>query len=399
MGPMGNIFIPDDVYFILNRLCKCGYSAHIVGGCVRDMLIGITPTDYDITTSATPDEVKAAFPEYKTVDTGIKHGTVSLIYRKAQYEITTYRTEGTYTDNRHPDSVSFTRTLALDLSRRDFTVNAMCADKDAHVTDLFGGMKHIEERVISAVGCPDQRFGEDALRILRALRFSAKLGFSLDAETERAVRDCSELLHNISVERIYTELIKLVGADYAYGVISRYADVILKVLPELGRIALPCRERFEKACDKVRMAALFALGAPDASAAFHSAMKRLHTDSKTAKIGSLALSAMKCPMSRRGDILRLLYRLGDECATFTAELCALVLGDDIPERVVAAKKSGLPYKISDMALGGAAFASAGFVGENIGRAMEKTLFAIMDGEIGNTESEILAYINQLDRGV
>lgn len=395
--PTHEVFIPEDVCFILNRLCERGYTAHIVGGCVRDMLIGIPPTDYDITTSATPEEVKEVFSELRIIDTGLKHGTVTLLYRGQPYEITTYRTEGAYTDNRHPDSVSFTRNLSLDLSRRDFTVNAMCADKEGRLTDLFGGVGHIEERVISAVGCAKERFTEDALRIMRALRFSATLGFRLDAETAAAVIECRELLDRVSVERIYSELIKLVSGKYAYGVITEYTDIIKKVLPELSEIRLPPSERFALFDGKVRLAALFAVGADTPSGAFSSAMKRLHTDTKTRTLGARALDALCCPTDTEGELLELLYRVGQECAEFTAELKALVYGElGLPDALAAAKSCGRPYKMSDMALGGAQFARAGFVGEKIGRAMEGALCAIMRGEIENTAAEICEYIKTLE---
>ncbi len=394
--PRYDITIPDDVYFILNKLEACGHGAHIVGGCVRDMLIGKAPTDYDITTSATPDEVKNVFSEYRTVDTGIKHGTVTLILGGAPYEITTYRTEGAYTDNRHPDSVSFTRTLAEDLSRRDFTVNAMCADKSGKLTDLFGGESHVEKRIISAVGTAEARFSEDALRILRALRFSATLGFALDGETAAAVRKCKDLLTNISVERSFSELLKLLSGDFAYDVLGEYGEAVGVILPELRELSLPPRDSFARASARVRLASLFALGADAPHIAFDAAMKRLHTDTKTRCTGALALERMGMPISTASDALRLLYSVGDECADFTAELRALVFGDaSVRELLSAARESGLPYKISDMALGGGDFVSVGFSGENIGRAMEGALFAIMDGEIANDADRIRAYIKEL----
>lgn len=394
--PKYNITIPNDVYFILNRLGECGYTAHIVGGCVRDMLIGITPTDYDITTSATPQEIKEVFGDFRTVDTGIKHGTVTLIYGGEPYEITTYRTEGAYTDNRHPDSVSFTRNLSLDLSRRDFTVNAMCADKDGKLTDIFGGIGHLESGIISAVGCARERFSEDALRILRALRFSATLGFALDSETADAALECSALLDNISVERTYTELYKLCMGKFAYRVISEYSEIIKRVLPELSSVTLPSEDVFARADGGVRLAALFALGANNPEAAFDVAMRRLHTDTKTRTVGACALKYLSYPIKNRSDALKLLYLIGQECAHFTAALKALIFGDDsAAQLLLLAKSSGVPYKISDMAVGGDVFVLAGFRGENIGKAMEKTLFAIMSGELSNTEDDVRQYIKEL----
>ena len=394
--PKYNITIPTDVYFILNRLCECGYTAHIVGGCVRDMLIGKAPTDYDITTDATPEEIKTAFSDFRTVDTGIKHGTVTLIYNGAPYEITTYRIEGAYSDNRHPDSVSFTRNLSLDLSRRDFTVNAMCADKDGNLTDLYGGAEHLSAGVISAVGCAKKRFSEDALRILRAIRFSATLGFKLDAETAKAAFECASLLDNISVERIYTELYKLICGEYAYRVISEYGDIIKKVLPELSTLILPPSDRFGAASGNVRLASLFALGAENPEAAYDGAMRRLHTDTKTRVAGACALKYLSYPLETESDALKLLFLVGDEWAEFTAQLKKTVLGEGGGSRLLdLAKCSGKPYKFSDLSVSGAGFVASGLVGENIGRGMKAVLFAIMDGVIDNTVEEILRYIKKL----
>lgn len=391
-----NIRIPSDVYFILNRLCERGHTAHIVGGCVRDMLIGIEPGDYDITTSATPEETKAAFSEFRTVDTGIKHGTVTLIYGGAPYEITTYRTEGAYTDNRHPDSVSFTRTLELDLSRRDFTVNAMCADKDGRLTDLFCGLEHIRLGVISAVGCAKERFSEDALRILRAIRFSATLGFQLDGQTAAAARECSHLLKNISAERIYTEIHKLFSGKFAYRVISEYGDIIKAVIPELSAISLPPEDRFSAAGGGARLVSLFVCGVDNPPQAFVDAMRALRTDTATRNRGAIALEYINYPIETEADALRLLYSVGGEQADFVAELKALVFGETLAAELISrAAASGVPYKIADMAVGGEAFVAEGFGGKRIGEAMQSALFAIIDGKIGNNEAEIRSFIKEL----
>lgn len=191
---------------IVKGLCAAGFPAYYVGGCVRDRLLGRPVHDWDVTTAALPEEVMALFEH--CVPTGIRHGTVTVFLDGAQAEVTTFRTEGVYLDGRHPSEVRFVRTLAEDLSRRDFTINAMAMDADGNVTDLFGGRDDLARRCIRCVGDPEKRFREDALRMLRAYRFSAQLGFALDAATAGAVERCAPLAAALSMERIRDEMEK-----------------------------------------------------------------------------------------------------------------------------------------------------------------------------------------------
>jgi len=200
------LFIPEKINFVLNRLKNEGYAAYIVGGCVRDMLTGKLPNDYDITTSATPEQVKQLFD--KTADTGIKHGTVTVIVEKTPIEVTTFRTENSYTDSRHPDNVEFVTDIKYDLSRRDFTVNAMAYNNIDGLVDLFGGKADIENRILRAVGNPEKRFCEDSLRILRLYRFASVLDFSIEKNTLDAAKKYADTLKNVSCERIFSELTK-----------------------------------------------------------------------------------------------------------------------------------------------------------------------------------------------
>lgn len=204
---MREIKIPEKVEYIIRCLEDHGYEAYIVGGCVRDSILGRVPGDWDITTSARPEQVKDIFR--RTVDTGIEHGTVTVMLDKDGFEVTTYRIDGTYEDSRHPSSVFFTRNLTDDLARRDFTINAMAYHPDRGFVDAFGGMADLKARCIRCVGSAAERFTEDALRILRAVRFAAQLDFDIDPDTAEAIRDKAPLLKNISAERIQMELVKL----------------------------------------------------------------------------------------------------------------------------------------------------------------------------------------------
>ena len=201
-----NFELPKNIKFILDTLINNGHSAYIVGGCVRDLLCDKTPHDYDITTSATPMQIQNLFK--KTVATGLKHGTITIIIEDQQVEVTTFRTESVYTDNRHPESVNFVEDVKHDLARRDFTVNAMCYNENEKLIDLFGGIDDIKLKTLKAVGDPKTRFREDALRILRLFRFAATLGFGIEKNTFDAAIECAPLLKNISAERVFTELQK-----------------------------------------------------------------------------------------------------------------------------------------------------------------------------------------------
>ncbi len=223
--------IPDKVNAIIEELMRHGYEAYAVGGCVRDMLLGREPEDWDITTSATPCEVKKLFR--RTVDTGIEHGTVTVLMDSEHFEVTTYRLDGVYEDNRHPREVSFTSSLTEDLKRRDFTINAMAYNEKEGFIDLFGGMEDLKNKLIRCVGSAEERFDEDALRILRAVRFSAQLGFMIEEQTLQAIRDRAGNLKNISAERIRVELTKLLLSDHSDRLHMLYEVGITKVvLPE-----------------------------------------------------------------------------------------------------------------------------------------------------------------------
>jgi len=223
--------MPDKVKRIIDTLVNAGYEAYVVGGCVRDSILGREPDDWDITTSALPAEVKSLFPV--TIDTGIKHGTVSILLGKETFEVTTYRLDGKYEDGRHPKEVTFTPSLEEDLKRRDFTINAMAYNDKAGIVDLFEGQKDLERGVIRCVGDSDKRFEEDALRVMRAIRFSAQLGYSIDPLTSTAMRNHANNLRKISAERIRVELVKLLESKHPEKIEEAYDLGLTKIiLPE-----------------------------------------------------------------------------------------------------------------------------------------------------------------------
>ena len=226
--------IPEKAEIILHTLEEAGYEAYVVGGCVRDSILGRSPDDWDITTSAKPEEVKALFR--RTVDTGLIHGTVTVMLDKEGFEVTTYRVDGEYEDGRHPKEVSFTASLEEDLKRRDFTMNAMAYNPKRGLVDLFGGVQDMENRIVRCVGNPMERFTEDALRILRAVRFSAQLGFSIEGETLKAISALAPNLKYVSAERIQVELLKLLVSPHPDYLRTAYeAGITKEILPEFDR--------------------------------------------------------------------------------------------------------------------------------------------------------------------
>lgn len=230
-----NMRLPEHVKFILGRLEENGFEGYAVGGCVRDALLGRVPQDWDITTNAKPLQVKELFR--RTIDTGLQHGTVTIMLDHTGYEVTTYRIDGEYEDGRHPKAVSFTGSLSDDLMRRDFTINAMAYNETEGLVDLFGGRADLEQGVIRCVGEPKERFTEDALRMMRAIRFSAQLGFSIEARTLAAIRELAPSIQRISAERIQTELLKTLISAHPQTV-RRYYETGLSshFLPELDRM-------------------------------------------------------------------------------------------------------------------------------------------------------------------
>lgn len=232
---MLKINIPENANRIIHTLQGAGFEAYIVGGCVRDAVLGRTPEDWDITTSARPEEVKALFR--RTIDTGIAHGTVTVMFGKEGYEVTTYRVDGRYEDHRRPSSVTFTASLIEDMKRRDFTMNAMAYNDEEGLVDHFDGLGDLKRRRIQCVGKPKERFDEDALRILRAIRFSAQLGFSIDEGTRQAIREQAGFLKDISAERIHIELTKLLLSGHPEEIRTACELGVTKVvLPEFDKM-------------------------------------------------------------------------------------------------------------------------------------------------------------------
>lgn len=226
--------VPEGAAFILERLRARGYRAYVVGGCVRDSLMGLTPKDFDLCTDALPGQMQEVFADCRVVETGLRHGTLTVVHDHIPYEVTTFRVDGAYSDHRHPDGVTFVKDIVADLSRRDFTVNAMAWNPEEGLVDAFHGQQDLRSRIIRCVGNPRTRFQEDALRILRALRFAAVYGFTIEEETSAAIHALCASLRDVAPERIRVELAKLLCGQAAEEILRAYSDVIFTVLPPLA---------------------------------------------------------------------------------------------------------------------------------------------------------------------
>ena len=403
---MNNIFIiPPEVLFVIDRLESRGYRAYCVGGCVRDHLMGREPGDYDVTTSARPDEMLQVFSDCRLVETGLQHGTVTIVRNGMNIEVTTYRIDGSYDDGRHPDSVTFTDKLSDDLCRRDFTINAMAFSPENGVVDLYDGKEDLKKRVIRCVGCAEERFTEDGLRIMRALRFASVLDFTLDCECSAAVFRLKHLLDKISRERIYTELTKLIGGVGAARILREYAAVVSQVLPDISE------ESIKKAADAIELdEKLYVSCGCERNTAMRYA---LLLDGLDYKVAQGAINSLKPSRAVKNAVLMYKNLLPDPTAAGTARLMsktddlfpaslarfACVLGkishedakmrESIADEIV---KNDLPRRLSMLPVTGNDLAAMGFKGREIGEKLAEILELVMCAKIANTREDIENYI-------
>ena len=389
-----NITLHKDVSYLLSRLESAGYEAYAVGGFVRDAILGREAGDCDITTSALPEVIKSVFSDLRTVDTGIKHGTVTVLYGGTPYEITTYRVDGEYADNRHPNTVSFTASLREDLARRDFTVNAMAYSDSRGLVDVFGGREDLASKLIRAVGEPERRFSEDALRILRALRFASVLDFEIDEATKRAIFTESYRLASVSAERILVELRKLVGGVGAYRIIREYESVLIPLFRGIGKITLPDPVAFAEMSPEERLIAIFYLSSENPSLAFSDTMLALRTDRRTERFGASVLAVMSLDLF--GDRLcEATLDFGREVVSFALNLLArLSVTTDAQVRFAEIIASGAPTSIAELVIGGKDLMSLGYSGADIGILLRKLAIVAMSGRVSNTPDSLIEYIKK-----
>ena len=438
--------IPAGAGYILQMLTAAGHEGYLVGGCVRDLLRGVEPHDWDICTSALPEETEQRFAGRRILGTGLKHGTVTVLVEDEPYEITTYRREGPYSDRRRPDYVRFVPDLAEDLARRDFTMNAIAMDLDGNLRDPFGGAEDIRAGLIRCVGEPDPRFQEDGLRVMRALRFAAVFGYEIEAHTARAIHENRAMLDRVAAERINVELRKLLVGKDAGNVLRQYPDVFCQFWPQLGPLVTleqhspwHCRGGWEHTIHAVeaapadvalRLAMLLHdigkpackstdeqgvdhfYGHPAVSARLADEMlQALKFDSKTRERVVLLVKRHDVPLPPTGPaIRRWLRRLGPEAFFQLLEVKrADNMGQNLEkvrgrlaelgeiraqaERILAEKQC---LTLKDLAVNGRDVIAAGIEpGPEVGQVLEGLLKRILDGEIQNQRNALLKGINSI----
>lgn len=397
---MVRIELPKDVRHIINVLMENGYEAYAVGGCVRDSILGRTPGDWDITTSALPMQVKALFR--RTIDTGIQHGTVTVMLGKNGYEVTTYRIDGKYEDSRHPKSVKFTSNLVEDLKRRDFTINAMAYNDEHGIVDAFDGMGDLKRKIIRCVGKAHDRFDEDALRILRAVRFSAQLGFDIEDDTAKAAKELAPTLVKISRERIHTELNKLLLSDNPdYFSVVYDLGVMKIIIPELENIdahKLDKIKHFIKKTSAVlpeRYAAL--LSCVDADTAGR-ILKGLKLDNATISMAAKLVKYYNMnPMLSEADVRHYINEVGENDALriidFNISVCGseLIKGyTDMKKICVMVMERGDCTELRNLKISGKDLVGAGFpAGKQLGEILQKLLCEVLDNPEFNEYNYLL----------
>lgn len=439
-----NIDLPKYVKKLIQRLESSGFEAYGVGGCIRNPLMGLPVTDYDITTSALPEEIIRVFPDMKIIETGIKHGTVTVVSEGNSAEITTYRTDGEYTDRRHPENVFFTRSLKEDLARRDFTVNALAYSGSGEIVDLYGGIEDLSKGVLRCVGDPCQRFDEDALRIMRGLRFMSAYGFTPDIETEKALHSKKELLREISVERITSELSKILcgNSEFLYLVLHNYWDIFAVIIPEITvchgfdqQTHYHNRDVWEHIITAVcsiepvpylRLAMLFHdLGKPAcytfyngeghfkghnqvSSKICQDTMTRLHFDGDTIKKTVFLVERHDMPMNNDPVLIKKHLRRFGEDLYF--DLIKVHIADDLAKASVALERIPMYneakaaaekiisekecFSRKDLGLNGNDMIKEGFSGEEIGEKLDFLLNAVIEGKCENTAEALLKYLRE-----
>lgn len=367
--------IPQNIEFIIRKLTENGYKAYIVGGCVRDILLGKTPDDYDVTTSATPNEVIFLFE--KTVPTGIKHGTVTVIVDGCAVEVTTFRTENGYADNRRPDNVEFVTSIADDLSRRDFTVNAMAYNHEDGLIDLFGGKADLENKILRTVGDSEIRFREDSLRILRLFRFAAVLGFEIEENTLNAAIEHSHLLQNVSRERIFAELKKAITGEN-FKIFSEL--IICGGLEFLNITKIPNFKKIKKHRNNLLLCLYISLDSKG--------LEELKPSNKEREFFATFDKLLKLPSPQtKADIKEMLNISNPDILKAFFEYKEW---DKSP--ILEIIKTNEPYKISHLAIDGKTLIELGYKGEKIGEILEHLRKTVINNPSKNNRKDLLKEI-------
>jgi len=396
------IFLPVSVMSVIDRLNEAGFAAYVVGGCVRDSLLGREPPDWDIASSAAPEQVIDVFGKENVVPTGIKFGTVTVLHGGMDFQITTFRADLEYTDHRRPCGVVFGQSLAEDLARRDFTVNAM-AYRPGEFVDLFGGEADLRAEALRAVGEPALRFEEDALRILRGLRFASVLGFAIEPQTAQAMREKAALLRHISVERVYTEITKLICGGQAGKIIDEYGDIFGVVLPELyaDKLEIAANALQSLSAEPLLRWAAICYNAKEETV--NTLLRRLRAEKPLIRRVKELRSCVKILLTKSRDLRAgasmLLRVFGQNYHAALALAHAIDQNGDREEFLKTVEKTaenlvirGGCYSLEKLAITGGDCADLGINGPGVGVALQAALEAVSSGHVPNTHERLLGFI-------
>lgn len=432
------IQLSEEILTIMNKVKENGFEIYLVGGFVRDSVMQKKADDADFTTNATPEQILEIFKAFRTLTTGIKHGTITVIINHKPFEITTYRTEKGYSDCRHPDEISFADKIEDDLSRRDFTVNSIAFNPESGYVDPFDGMSDIKKRLIRCVGEPQKRFTEDALRIMRALRFSSVLSFSIDEETEKAMFSCKNLLSHISKERIFSELSKMLCGENIREVLTKYSEILSVIIPEIKDMKGFEQHNFHHIYDvlehtavvvesapalpHLRFAALFHdCGKPDCFSLDKDGVGHFYSHASiSAKKADEALLRLRCDNKTREKVVRLIKlhdapieedevvikkKLSKYGEDLFFDLIKLKRADtlglapefhcrdahfDILEDTARKVLSEKPcFSLKDLAINGNDLSELGFEGREIGECLKGLLIAVLENRVKNEKSALI----------
>lgn len=389
--------LPAGAEFVLKRLRERGYQAYVVGGCVRDSLLGREPKDWDVCTNALPQEMQRVFADCHVIETGLQHGTLTVMINHEPFEVTTFRVDGEYTDHRHPDEVIFVTDVKEDLSRRDFTVNAMAWSHETGLVDAFGGQEDLAARVIRCVGEPCKRFDEDALRIMRALRFASVYGFAIAPATDAAIHELKHTLTGVAAERIRVELMKLLCGQGAGDILWAYPDVMQVIMPPLAKVdwsaTVAAVENAAVSSESLRLAMLLHQLSPAEAKAV---LMSLKPDNFTRDWVLMLVTNQDYDFQpTRHSMLKALSLFGE---TETYELLAVrrakgltdcealedVLGDVLRDEVC--------YSVKDMAVNGRDLMALGAKGKAVGECLTHLLSLLLEEKLPNTRDALLAEV-------
>lgn len=399
------IYLPEKVKYIINKIYENNYEAYIVGGCVRDVLLGLEPNDYDITTSATPKVILDIFKDFKCIKTGIVHGTVSVIIDGDIYEITTYRIEGEYKDHRRPDVVDFTNKLEEDLKRRDFTINAMAYNEKVGLVDLFKGREDLNKKLIKTVGNPYDRFNEDGLRMIRAIRFSSKLDFTIEKETLLAIYDNAKIIKNISLERITDEFSKIILSKNPENLINLFKTKLLEYLNmskedderKLDKLYynLKLLNKVEK--DLLKRLVLLDYLIYELDIKCESFYEKLTYSKKIKKDCNMILSSLKDIYIKNLDkfsIKIMLNKMGKNLFEEYLDIAKIIYGNDkniknIVDIYKEIEDNKECYTIKNLKINGNDILSLGYKNKEVGQMLNKILYEVIKNPKLNNKDQII----------